>query len=65
MGTILHVWWSCPNIQIFWKEVHEIIVKVSDCPVVFTPQQYLLHSTPVPKTQYYKSLAMHMINAAC
>lgn len=63
-GTMLHVWWDCDLIQPFWKKVHDIISQVTTYTLDYAPAQYLLHHTTLSKSAYYKSLAMHMVNAA-
>lgn len=61
-GSMLHIWRSCPMIQEFWKMVHDTTTSVTSENFNFTPPQYLLHHTMIPKNQYLKS--MFMINAA-
>lgn len=64
VGTMLHVWWDCVNIQPFWREVHGLISHITTYTLDYTPSQFLLHLTSLPKKDYFKSLAMHMVNAA-
>lgn len=63
-GTMLHVWWDCDSLQPFWKEVHELIAHIIKYTLDYSPAQYLLHHTHLTKTEYFKSLAMHLVNAA-
>lgn len=63
-GTILHIWWTCPCIQTFWKEVKRITSQVTSYDFELAPAQFLLHHSPLPHKSYHKSLAMHLINAA-
>lgn len=63
-GDLLHIWWSCPIIQAYWKQVHKLIEKITTYVLDYTPAQFLLH-LPKPKvTSYFKSLAMMLVNAA-
>lgn len=62
--TLLHIWWSCPRILTFWKEVHCITSHVTSYYLELLPAQFFLHHSPLPHKSYHKSLAMHMINAA-
>lgn len=64
LGTFLHIWWKCPMIQPYWRKVHNILTAISSFPLEFTLAQYLLHLSKIPSKRYYKSLAVHMINAA-
>lgn len=63
-GSMLHIWWTCPLIQNFWKIVHKTITSITSENLRFNPAQYLLHYSSIPKKQYLKSLSMFMINAA-
>lgn len=63
-GTLLHIWWSYPLIQVFWKEVQRITSQVTSYNLELTPAQFLLHHSSLPNKIYHNSLAMHMINAA-
>lgn len=61
---MFHIWWDCDKIQPFWKEVHNLITHITTYSLDYTPAQFLLHYTSLGKKTYYKSLAMHMVNAA-
>lgn len=63
-GTLLHIWWTCPKLQPFWKEVHRLIHQITTYAIEFTPAQFLLHHPSIPKHTYFRSLTMHMVNAA-
>lgn len=62
--SLLHIWWDCPRLQPFWKEIHDRYVNITTLHVDFTPAQFLLHHTSLPRFQYHKYLALHLINAA-
>lgn len=64
VGTMLHIWWDCAILQPFWKEVHKLITQITTFTLDYTPAQYLLHHTSLSKRNYFKSLAMHLVNAA-
>lgn len=64
VGSMIHIWWECPILQVFWREVHDIIQRVTTYTLDFAPAQYLLHHTTLPKRSYHRLLAMHMVNAA-
>lgn len=63
-GSLLHIWWDCPSLQPFWKEVHGRITDITSLPINFSPAQFLLHHTSLPRSHYRKSLALHLVNAA-
>lgn len=62
-GTLLHIWWSCAPLQVFWREVCRITSQVISYDLTLSPAQFLLHHSPLSHSSYHKSLAMHMINA--
>lgn len=57
--SLLQLWWSCPKVQTFWREIHETITKITT--LDFTPAQYLLHHSFLSKSTYHKlpSLLYH------
>lgn len=63
-GTLIHIWWLCPRIQTFWKEVHLITSHITTYEIAFTPAQFLLHHSPTRQNSYHYSLMMQLINAA-
>lgn len=64
IGSLLHIWWTYPKLQPFWKEVHRLIHQITTYKLDYTPAQYLLRHPSLPKHTYFRSLAMHMVNAA-
>lgn len=62
--SLLHVWWDCSLIQPFWERVHDLISRITTYTPDFTPAQYLLHHTSLPRKTHGKSLTLHLINAA-
>lgn len=63
-GSLLHLWWSCTKIQPFWSMIHADITKITSYTLDYTPAQYFLHHSSLPKSVYHKSLALHLVNAA-
>ena len=63
-GTLLHIWWECPLIAAFWKDVHDLITSISTFTPDFTAEQYLLHLSSLPNSVYKGSIVVHLINAA-
>lgn len=63
-GTLIHIFWSCPRIQNFWKEVRRIIQKFTDRTVPDEPAYFLLHATDTPARVYKKSIVRHLLDAA-
>lgn len=62
-GTFLHVWWSRLVLQPFWHKTYNKMTVASSPPLEFTPAQHFNFSM-IPKSQYYKSVAMHLISVA-
>ncbi|KAM8960733.1 transmembrane protein 132D [Pelodytes ibericus] len=63
-GTLLHIWWECPEIVPFWKQILKIMPKFTDFPPPFQPGPYLLDYTTQSISGYKKSVVRHLINAA-
>lgn len=65
LGLLLHIWWACPLTQTFWEEVlHRLTCKISTLPLDYSPAQLLLHHSSIPISDYFHSLAVHLINMA-
>uniref|UniRef100_A0A8C5MTU0 Reverse transcriptase domain-containing protein n=1 Tax=Leptobrachium leishanense TaxID=445787 RepID=A0A8C5MTU0_9ANUR len=46
LGTYLHIWWECTHIGPFWRNVHNMVLKITDTDLEFTPQTFLLLHLP-------------------
>lgn len=62
--TLLHVFWSCPRVEKFWKEVREIIQKFSEVEILKDPALFLLHLSEIPRKTYRNSILCNLVNAA-
>lgn len=63
-GTLLHVFWSCPRLSLFWGEVHRITQRFVEGVIPLDPALFLLHLTDSPIPAYKKSIIGHLLNAA-
>lgn len=52
----MHIFWSCPRIENFWKEVRRIAQKFSDQEIPEDPSFFLLQDTKIPVKSYKKSI---------
>lgn len=43
LGTWLHIWWTCPKVKKFWEDVYYSILTCINIPLMFTPENCLLH----------------------
>lgn len=43
LRSLLHIWWSCSQIQPFWIEVHRLTIKITTFALEYSPAQFLLH----------------------
>lgn len=64
VGTLLHVWWSCPLLTTYWDEVREIIVLMTEKNIRFNAACCLLHISKFTLKCYKNSLTKHLLNAA-
>lgn len=64
-GSLLHIWWTCPLIQPFWKEVHWLTNHQLPPSLWNTHQHNICYIIPqFPKSTYLRSLAMNLLNEA-
>ena len=63
-GTHAHIWWQCPQIQKFWKEVLGLIKKICGMEVKYDPWVCLFHGTTLSRKKYRLSLIPHLLNRA-
>lgn len=51
-GTLLHMWWSCPCISIFWEKVSDLISELTHINFPLTPELAVLDidkvDVPIP-----------------
>lgn len=45
IGTVMHVFWDCDKIKMYWKEIHKITQKIIGKTFVLSPKVYLLNCT--------------------
>lgn len=45
-GTIVHIWWSCPKGQNFWKKVYALLTKLFQCTIRPEAKTLLLNIKP-------------------
>lgn len=63
-GTLLHIFWDCPELTLFWRQVLQIIHKITDVSLQDNPAAVFLNLTPMSCKRYRKSLLKHLLNAA-
>lgn len=63
-GTMLRIFWSCPKISSYWREVRNIVQKFTDYKIPDDPAFFLIHVKNIPAKKYKKSILRHLLNAA-
>ncbi|CAH2311479.1 Hypothetical predicted protein, partial [Pelobates cultripes] len=48
----------------FWKGVHWVVSTLTDNSVKLSPENYLLHLTPLSLATYKKTITLYLINEA-
>lgn len=61
---MLHVWWQCDLIQVFWNGVRKVIQQITKTKLKLDAACCLLHVTNFSFKKYKTSLSKHLINAA-
>lgn len=59
-----HIWWSCPKIRTYWKEILRYIKEITSIELPEDPWIYLFHGVDIPIKEYRNSMLIHLINAA-
>ena len=64
LGTYLHIWWSCPKAQTFWKGIFKIVTKLLGKTILPDPAMALLNLKPdsISHTQF--KLLVQLFTAA-
>lgn len=63
-GTILHIFWTCPRLEEFWKTIQHTVQKFTERPILADPAFFLLHASNMSGKAYKKSLIRHLLDAA-
>lgn len=64
LGSMAHIWWFCPEIMIFWREVKGFIKDITSIDIPDDPWVCLFHMSELPTKTYLKTLLPHLINVA-
>lgn len=64
IGTMAHVWWSCPEIAAFWDEIRKYIKEITKHDLPRDPRVLLFHLSEMHTKAYLRSLLPHLIDAA-
>lgn len=63
-GTLLHIWWECPLIKSYWKDIKSSVKEILDLDIPLSPAYFLLHVPSIPIGGYKKSVLPHLLNAS-
>lgn len=63
-GTYLHIWWSCPLAQIFWRGIFNIATNLIGKTIPFDPAMALLNLKPEFITHTQFKLLVYLFTAA-
>lgn len=64
MGSPDHIWWSCPKIKIYWKEILRYIRRIARVELPENPWVCLFHGVETPVKEYRNSILIHLLDAA-
>lgn len=64
LGTMGHIWWSCPKIKIFWKRTLALIKIITNIEVAEDPWVVLFHGWEGDTKKYKQTLIPFLLNAA-
>lgn len=63
-GTLLHMWWSCPHISLFWEQVSDIIFELTNIPIPLTPELAILDIDKFDIPVQFQTVVHHVLFAA-
>lgn len=63
-GTLRHIWWDCPNIHQYWKEVSDLISQLCKIPLPLSPLDLLLGLNIPNWPKNIRVLVTHILIAA-
>lgn len=63
-GSFMHIWWSCPPILDYWKNISEWIKHITDTKIKLNAAARLIHINSFTISKYKKSLTRHLLTAA-
>lgn len=64
IGTMSHLWWTCPKIKTFWGEICGLIKEITGKVIADDPWEVLFHGGDGDIKKYKQSLVPHLLNAA-
>lgn len=64
IGTMAHVWWTCPEMGLFWEEIKKFIREITHFDLPKDPKIFLFHLYDMPTKTYLRTLLPHFIDAA-
>ncbi|CAH2253837.1 Hypothetical predicted protein [Pelobates cultripes] len=63
-GTVMHIWWRCPQLARFWKKVHKLIKRATNTDINFEPATFLLLNFPNVAPAHKMKLICHVLLTA-
>uniref|UniRef100_A0A8C5MSB1 Reverse transcriptase domain-containing protein n=1 Tax=Leptobrachium leishanense TaxID=445787 RepID=A0A8C5MSB1_9ANUR len=63
-GTFLHLWWTCPNLEPFWRSASSLIEHTTEIVLDFTPEIFLLGQMKLSVKSLKKSVLIRILLAA-
>lgn len=64
LGTLAHLWWECPIIKKFWKEVLQLIKEITNKNIPEDPWTCVFHGTDGLTRAYKNSIVPILLNVA-
>lgn len=55
-GTLIHIFWSCPVLDNFWRTLHKVAQKFTERTIPDDPAFFLLHASNIPEKAYKTSV---------
>ena len=63
-GTMLHIFWECPMLRSFWREIRRALQICLEYEIPDDPEFYLLHMNQISEKAYRETSICHPLDAA-
>lgn len=64
IGTLLHMWWSCPRISSFWRLVSDLFTELTNIHIPLTPKLAFLDIDIHDITSHFQTVVHHVLFTA-
>lgn len=64
VGSLLHMWWSCPLLSNFWSQIADLIIELTGYHISLSPELAILDINLVDIPLCFRTIIHHILLAA-